>query len=755
MKKILSFLLIAVSFSAYAQKTDAALKTQINSQIKTVTLAPAKVGAVLDSLVDGKQSLYADPKDITGTTYTVQNWDVGKTLHATHASGTTITITNTLPANMVFNVVRDEGAGIVTFVAGGSADLQTINDALTLESNTIAVTWIKKTATVFQGFGALGTPSGGGGGTWGSITGSLPDQTDLQSALDAKQVTLVSGTNIKTVNSNSLLGSGNVSVGDAVVANPLSQFASTTSAQVASTVSDETGSTSGGLLVFNNGPVLIGPALGTPVSGVATNLTGTASGLTAGTVTTNANSNGDITSVGNTTSISAGVIVDADVNASAAIAGTKIANIPAGNIASTNVQAAINELDTDLYNAILGQRTKEATKYASTAALPSIVYSNGSSGVGATLTGVALAAISLDGNSPSLNDRVLIKNQASTFQNGIYTVTQTGSGIAVFILTRAIDFDQAADIQTGDNVFVTSGNTLSTTTWTYNAGDNPVMGTDAITFVQIAGQGSFTGGNGITITGTSIAIDPSVTVDKTTSQTLTNKTLTNAIVGTQSANDNSTKAASTAYSDAKVAEAITNGVTGIAPSEDQIFDALALKLDATATTIGAQDLFIGSVAMWPRVTGGCASLAQTEIATSLFNIQTLDFDQTTQEFAQMQFVFPRNWNHATITATVYWTAASGSGGVVWGISGGAYSDSDVMTSALGTAQTVTDTFVAANDVHITSTTSAITLAGTPQDADFIAIQISRNPADGSDTLTADAKLLGIRIVYTLDAGTSE
>jgi len=48
--------------------------------------------------------------------------------------------------------------------------------------------------------------------TWGSITGTLSAQTDLQSALNAKQATLVSGTNIKTINSTSLLGSGNVAV---------------------------------------------------------------------------------------------------------------------------------------------------------------------------------------------------------------------------------------------------------------------------------------------------------------------------------------------------------------------------------------------------------------------------------------------------------------------------------------------------------------------------------------------------------------
>lgn len=196
-------------------------------------------------------------------------------------------------------------------------------------------------------------------------------------------------------------------------------------------------------------------------------------------------------------------------------------------------------------NAVLGQRQKEAVKYASTAALPSIVYANGSSGVGRTLTGVALAAISLDSSSPSVNDRVLIKDQASTFQNGIYTVTATGSGIAVFVLTGATDFDQSSDIQTGDTTFVTAGSTLANTTWTYNGIDSPTMGTTAITFAQAAGPGSFTGGNGITITGTSIAINTAVTVDKTTAQALTNKDLSGAGNTFPTFNQNTTGSAAT------------------------------------------------------------------------------------------------------------------------------------------------------------------------------------------------------------------
>lgn len=170
-------------------------------------------------------------------------------------------------------------------------------------------------------------------------------------------------------------------------------------------------------------------------------------------------------------------------------------------------------------------------------------------------------------------------------------------------------------------------------------------------------------------------------------------------------------------------------------------------------TVGSQDLFIGAAAMWPTTTGGCAAIAQSEMTTSLVSIQSLDFDQTTEEKCQVTLSLPRNWNNGTITAKFYWTAASGAGDVIWGIKGGAYSNDDALTVALGTEIETTDTLIAANDLHISSTSSAITLAGSPADADFLAIQIARKAAAAGDTLTADAKLLGVVITITIDAAT--
>lgn len=159
-----------------------------------------------------------------------------------------------------------------------------------------------------------------------------------------------------------------------------------------------------------------------------------------------------------------------------------------------------------------GTPAKEAANYATTAALPTVIYANGSSGVGATLTGFSAGALSVDGFSPSVSDRILVKNQAAQLQNGIYSVTATGSGIAVFVLTRTADFDSTSEIIKGSSVFVVSGTTNGSTVWDMNAVGPITVGTDAITFAQTAGgslsvgaiDGQSPAANGLTISGNSI-----------------------------------------------------------------------------------------------------------------------------------------------------------------------------------------------------------------------------------------------------------
>jgi len=121
--------------------------------------------------------------------------------------------------------------------------------------------------------------------------------------------------------------------------------------------------------------------------------------------------------------------------------------------------------------------------FAATTANLTATYANGASGVGATLTNSgALAAFSVDGQSPAAGARILVKNQSSTFQNGIYTVTTVGSGAVAWVLTRSIDYNVVAYINSGDLILVINGTANAHTSWMQTT-TMVTIGTTAVTFI--------------------------------------------------------------------------------------------------------------------------------------------------------------------------------------------------------------------------------------------------------------------------------
>ena len=139
-----------------------------------------------------------------------------------------------------------------------------------------------------------------------------------------------------------------------------------------------------------------------------------------------------------------------------------------------------------------------SVKVATTANL-SATYSNGTSGVGATLTNSGtLAALSIDGVSLAVSDRVLVKDQSTGLQNGVYVVTTVGSGSVAWVLTRATDFDTwgtgSLRIQQGATFLVNLG-TVNSNRYYYCSNSSTVtVGTTAITFVV---GGGFTTQSGV------------------------------------------------------------------------------------------------------------------------------------------------------------------------------------------------------------------------------------------------------------------
>ncbi len=346
-----------------------------------------------------------------------------------------------------------------------------------------------------------------GTANWGGITGTLSNQTDLQAALDAKttgnapisgatktKVTydtkglITAGADATTadiadsadkryVTDAELVVLGNtsgVNTGDqnlsayALKADPLSQFGATTSLQLKGVISDETGS---GALVFATSPALVTPDLGTPTALVGTNITGTASGLTAGNVTTNANLTGDVTSSGNATTLTNAPV---------------IAKVLTGYVSGAGVVAATDSI------------------------LQAIQKLNGNDATNANLTG----AVTSVGNATSLG------SFSSSSLAGALT-DETGSGAAVFantptlvtpalgaatgtsiVLSSFLNEAKGADVasNTTTNIGAATGNYINVTgTTTITAFDTVQAGTRRI--VQFSGALTLTNNAAIILPG--------------------------------------------------------------------------------------------------------------------------------------------------------------------------------------------------------------------------------------------------------------
>jgi hypothetical protein len=153
---------------------------------------------------------------------------------------------------------------------------------------------------------------------------------------------------------------------------------------------------------------------------------------------------------------------------------------------------------------------KQSVRLSSTANLS--VTASGS-GVGKTLTATANGALSLDGVAAASGNRVLIKDQTTGADNGIYVVTDAGSAGTPFVLTRATDADANAEVTDGMAVFVGEGTSNLDTGWVLITNDPITVDTTALTFTQFTGTGSIVAGAGILKTGSTLDIELDTTAD--------------------------------------------------------------------------------------------------------------------------------------------------------------------------------------------------------------------------------------------------
>tara|TARA_Y100000004_G_scaffold69706_1_gene78293 strand:+ start:2526 stop:3761 length:1236 start_codon:yes stop_codon:yes gene_type:complete len=258
-------------------------------------------------------------------------------------------------------------------------------------------------------------------------------------------------------------------------------------------------------------------------------------------------------------------------------------------------------------------------------------------------------------------------------------------------------------------------------------------------------------------------------VTTTGTQTLTNKTLTSPKIGTNIQDTNGNElvtltATSSAVNEVTYANAATGNNPSITASGDDTNIGIDLKTKGSGVIkaedgggtvsavkiAGKETIWVPAVAMYPNTTSG-AEAAQVELSNGP-EIKVLDFDKTSDEFAQFAVAFPKSWNEGTVTFQAFFTATStDTGTTAFVLQGVALADNGDLNTAFGTAvgPTAKAHSGTSNDLDVTAESGAVTIAGSPGVDEYVFFQISRDVS--ADDLDADARLLGVKLFFTTDA----
>jgi hypothetical protein len=217
--------------------------------------------------------------------------------------------------------------------------------------------------------------------------------------------------------------------------------------------------------------------------------------------------------------------------------------------------------------------------------------------------------------------------------------------------------------------------------------------------------------------------------------------------------------ANTARNQANIAFVQANTVFGVAnigyaQANTARDTANAAFLAANNAGLGKQTIYVPASTMIARSSAGAAA-GTIEMPTNKIMQKTLNFDSVTPEYAQFSIRMPKSWNESTVNAAFTWTHATGSGSVVWSLEAVAFNSGDAQDAAFGTAVTIANTGGTANAVYTSQYTSGMTVAGSPAAEEYVVFQVGRSPTDGGDTLGVDARLLGVTILYTVNAQTDD
>ena len=190
------------------------------------------------------------------------------------------------------------------------------------------------------------------------------------------------------------------------------------------------------------------------------------------------------------------------------------------------------------------------------------------------------------------------------------------------------------------------------------------------------------------------------------------------------------------------------GDTGVGTQGDTGIGDTGIQGDTGVGGAATGQILLRAEGGYPSTTNGCSLPFKREYVTNDVDVYILAFDKDSDEFAQWKVPLPADYDGGTMTGIVAWTAEGGGGGetVAWNIQGRSYADDEAIDQAWGDTVEVSDTWIADGDVHISATSAAITLAGTPAGGEMAMFRTWRDVSD--DDLGCDADFLWARLTFT-------
>jgi hypothetical protein len=320
----------------------------------------------------------------------------------------------------------------------------------------------------------------------------------------------------------------------------------------------------------------------------------------------------------------------------------------------------------------------------------------------------------IDGVTLVTGNRILIKNQSTASENGIYVVQVSGAPV------RATDADAGSELENAA-VFVQEGTANENKIFLCTTTPPITIGASNIVFTEIGlGSGIVDGDKGdiiVSVNGTVWTLDTGINANK--------------------------------LADGSVSNTEFQYIGGLTSDAQAQIDS---KLDATDTPVGLQTIWLPAGGMTPRTTAG-AQATTREI--NGITVPVLAFDSASDEGANFSVGMPNSWDAGTITFLPIWTTTGGGSSqtVNWALRGGCFADSAAInTTGFGTAVDVDDTWIADDDVHEAPESTAVTLANAAKET-LAFFELIRDVSE--DDLAVDAELIGMYIFYTTEAGTDD